>query len=250
MKHPPAPLVTPIYVKTQPETAWPDDTFFYLLTANGLFLGRNHQFFRSCVPARHWPSELRRQEAFLVPTYPRMSRRTIERIVGFFSAVAARYGSEAGVLLVWDQMAKQVQVVVPEQLATVSRNQWGDVFPIGLKYTVPTDLPPTWVLIGDVHSHVDAAATPSSIDDRDETHRAGLHIIVGRLNAEPPSFHVEAVVDGTRFRLATDQVVEAYERRAPRAPQDWMDKVRVRILGSGSGADHAGAPHHEDGDTR
>ena len=61
--------VTPIYVKTDPRMPWPDDTFFYLMTADGLFACRNHKFFRSCVPAPRWPSELARQDTSLNVAY-------------------------------------------------------------------------------------------------------------------------------------------------------------------------------------
>jgi hypothetical protein len=155
----------------------------------------------------------------------------MERIVGFFGVIADLHGSEAGVLLVWDRKRERVRFVVPEQLATISRNRWGDVWAIGLEYQVPTDLPPHWTVIGDVHSHVDGSPHPSFVDDRDENHRAGLHVIVGRIRHDPPEFRVEAVVDGTRFQLKTWDVIEDYERRRTRVPQAWIDKVRIKAYG-------------------
>jgi len=232
MKSPQDRPITPIYLKTQAEMAWPDDTFFYLLSADGLFVCRNHKFFRSCVRAPRWPSELARQEPFLKVAYPKMSRRMIERIVGFFSVVADVHGSEAGVLLAWDEPQKRIRVVVPEQVATVNRNRWGDTFPVGLHYEVPDDLPGHWTIIGDVHSHVDYWPTPSYIDDLDETHRAGVHVVVGRLRLEPPEFHVEAVVDGKRFILRSEHVMEGYRRRETDVPRAWLDKVKIKASGS------------------
>jgi len=223
--------ITPIYLKTQPRMAWPDDTFFYVMTGDGLFVCRNHRFFRSCVPAPRWPSALARQETFLKVAYPKMPRAMIERIVGFFSAVAERHNSEAGVLLAWDEPAQRLHVVVPDQVATVSRNWYGDVFPIGLKYEWPTELPNGWVIVGDVHSHVDHWPNPSYIDDLDETHRAGVHVVVGRIRSEPPEFHIEAVVDGQRFTLRPDQIMDDYRRRRDKVPRAWLEKVRIKTYG-------------------
>lgn len=223
--------ITPIYLKTQPRMAWPDDTFFYVMTADGLFVCRNHKFFRSCVPAPRWPSALARQDTFLKVAYPKMPRAMIERIVGFFSEVADRHNSEAGVLLAWDEPAQRLHVVVPDQVATVSRNWYGDVFPIGLKYEWPTELPEGWVIIGDVHSHVDHWPNPSYIDDLDETHRAGVHVVVGRIRSEPPEFHIEAVVDGQRFILRPDQIMDDYRRRRDKIPRAWLEKVRIKTYG-------------------
>lgn len=232
MKHSEDRLVTPIYLKMQAKMPWPDDTFFYVLTADGLFACRNHKFFRSCVRAPHWPSELARQEPFLNVSYPKMSRRMIERIVGFFSVAADVYGSEAGVLLAWSEPQKRIHVVVPEQVATVNRNRWGDTFPIGLKYETPDDLPADWVILGDAHSHVDYWPTPSYVDDLDETHRAGVHIVVGKIYSEPPEFHVEAVVDGKRFTLRPEHVMKGYRRRDTDVPREWLEKVKIKASGS------------------
>ncbi len=223
--------MTPIYLKTEPEMVWPDDTFFYLVTADGLFVCRNHAFFRSCVPARRWPSELARQDAFLKVAYPKMPRAMIERIVGFFSAVAERHNSEAGVLLAWDAPAARLHVLVPDQVATVSRNGRGEVFPIGLKYEWPAALPEGWVIVGDVHSHVDHWPNPSYVDDLDETHRAGIHVVIGRIFSEPPEFHAEAVVDGRRFLVRPDQIMDDYRRRRSNFPRAWLDKVTIKTYG-------------------
>ena len=39
--------------------------------------------------------------------------------------------------------------------------------------------------------------------------------------------HVEAVVDGERFTLKLQDVVEGYEARAIEVPDDWIDKVVI-----------------------
>jgi len=224
-------LVTPIYLKTQADTPWPEDKVFYLLTADGLFLCRNHPFFRSCVRAPRWPTELARHEPLLAVNYPKLSRRLMERVVGFFDRVAQLHTSEAGVLLAWDPTAKRVRAIVPDQVATVNRTRWGDTYPIGLEYEAPANLPADWTVIGDVHSHVDAAAYASYVDQHDETHRPGLHIVVGRIQYEPPDFHVEAVVDGTRFTVQPDRVIGGYQRRNMNVPAAWLDKVTIKAYG-------------------
>jgi hypothetical protein len=224
---------TPVYVKDRADMLWPEeDKIFYLLAANGLFRCRNHPFFRSSVPAPEGPSELLEQATFLEPRYPLISRHRFEHVVGFFARIALLHGSEAAVLLAWDRTAQRIRVIVPEQVATVSRNWWGDVFPIGLHYEIPADLPRDWILLGDIHSHVNGAAYASATDREDETHRAGLHIVVGRLNREPPEIHIAAVVDGTRFRVRPDVVLEGYERRRMRVPLSWIGRVQVEPSGS------------------
>lgn len=228
MKHPDNRLFTPIYIKSEKDMAWPEhEKAFYLLSGTGLYMCRNHPFFRSCAPVRNWPSELAAHASSLHVNYPRVPRRLFELVVGFFDRIGQLHGSEAGILLAWDQPAKRVRLVVPQQTATVSRGWSGRVYPIGLHYETPADLPANWVLFGDIHSHVDESAYASGTDKHDEAHRPGLHIVIGRINDDPPDIHIEAVVDGTRFRLRTEEVIEGYAKRRLKVPQAWLDKVKV-----------------------
>ena len=220
-------LLTPIYIKPRADTAWPEDSVFYMLTGSGLFLCRNNQFYQSAVPPPRAPAERAKQQSFLAVRYPKVSRRLMEYIVGYFDCVADTHGTEAAVLLAFNKATGRVQIVVPDQVATVSRNGWGTVFPVGVEYEIPANLSPELTLIGDVHSHVDSAAYASYIDKHDETYRPGLHIVVGRLNREPPEFHIEAVTDGTRFTVEPEMVLGGYCQRRTDIPEAWMDKITV-----------------------
>jgi hypothetical protein len=220
--------ITPVLLKTAADLPWPEDErIFYILGRDGLYVCRNHEFFQSCVPAQRGPSELEEQASFLTPRFPTIPRGLFERAVGFFDRVAELHGSEAAVLLVWDGSEQRVRLVVPEQTATVSRAWDGYRCPIGVHYVPPIDLPRDWVPYGDVHSHVRLPAYASSTDKADETHAAGLHVVVGRIQHEPPEIHVEAVVDGKRFVLDAADVIEEYRQRRTNVPQRWLDRVRV-----------------------
>jgi hypothetical protein len=220
-------LVTPVYLKVDDATAWPADKVFHLLTASGLFLCRNHQFFDSCVPAARWPTELADHKAFLKVRYPKIPRSMLEHVVGFFSRVADVHNAEAAVLVVWDAIGQRLRIIVPDQSATVSRNYQGKNYPIGVEYETPTGMPVGWTVIGDIHSHVDYSAYASYTDKHDEQHRAGLHIVVGRIRCEPPEFHIEAVVDGARFSLPAQMIMEGYDRRRIRTPPSWMSHIKI-----------------------
>jgi len=221
---------TSVIVKRSDEMVWPDERMFYILARDGLYICRNHDFFQSCIPASSGPSELVAQTQFLVPQFPMIPCALFERVVGFFDVVAELQGSEAAALLVWDRSESRVRLVVPEQTATMSKAWDGHLSPIGVHYVPPTDLPPDWIPFGDIHSHVDYPAYASPTDKHDETHTAGLHIVVGRLYDEPPDLHIEAVVDGARFALEPDDVIEnfdGYHARNADVPQQWIDRVEV-----------------------
>lgn len=228
MKHPDPRLHTPIYVKSDPDMVWPqDERVFYLLASEGLYLCRNHRFFSSCVPAPGFPCELATQRKFLRIRFPKIPRRLLEQIVGFFARIGAEHGAEAAVLLAWDDPAACVRAVVPQQTATVSSSWSGKPFPMDVHYQMPK-LAEGLTFLGDIHSHVDMSAYASWTDKRDEIHSAGLHIVVGRIQQEPPEFHIEATVDGVRFRVDDPALVFAgYRRRCLDVPQPWFDKVQV-----------------------
>jgi hypothetical protein len=224
----------PIYAKLAENHAWPDDPVFFLLTGEGLFLCRNHPFFVSSVPAPRWPAALATHEASLKIRYPRIPRPLLELAIGFFDAVYRRHGSEAGLLLAWDAAARRVELVCPPQVATVSRSMYGN-YPIGLHYEIP-DLGGR-VLLGDLHSHGDEAAYASHVDRDDErTRGSGLHIVVGRLGdlerGGVPQIHIDAVTDGTRFRVAPELVLEGYEKPDANFPSHWLSQVKVESWSS------------------
>ncbi|HJN08740.1 MAG: hypothetical protein QGG09_08020 [Pirellulaceae bacterium] len=131
-------------------------------------------------------------------------------------------------LLAWDGQQQRIQLLVPRQVATVGVGWNGGNYPIDLHYDTPSNLPASWSIIGDVHSHVYGAAYSSGQDKSDEEYRTGLHLVVGRLDREPPDFHAEYVVDGERFKLEPEEVMVGYDQRNPHVSQRWLRKVRVK----------------------
>ena len=222
-------LFTPLYLKLSHDMPWPEEEkVFYLLTGDGCFLCRNHAFFRSSVPAPRLPVELAPHAPHVKLSYPKLPQRDFERIAGFFDVIGRRHGAEAAVLLAWNTETQTVETLVPPQISIVGSSWNAEPYPIELHYQVPK-LPAHLLTIGDIHSHVDGAAYASHTDRHDETHRPGLHIVVGRIRDEPPQFHIEAVVDGARFEVdSVFSVVQGYKRRrAHEVPQSWIDRVTV-----------------------
>lgn len=227
-KHTPLGLTTPIYIKENADDPWPEDKVFYMLASNGLFLCRDHEFYRSCAAVKKWPSELADQRAYLEPTFPSLSKQTMQEIVGFFGEMARQHQCEVGVYLVHDKTTGEVLVKVPKQLSTVSEGWNNTRYPIGMKYDSLDPLPAHQAILGTVHSHVYQAAYSSGIDIHDEVDKPGMHLVVGRLDQDPPDFHAEAVVDGMRFPLDVFSVIDDYQSPAE-FPEEWMDQVTVKV---------------------
>jgi hypothetical protein len=223
-------MAIPIYLKTDPDMPRPADSEFYLISADGAFLGRNHAFFVADVPVRGFPRGLQPHSAFCRVRFPRLGRAALEYIVGFFDRVYQLYGAEALVLLLWNQRRKRYKVWVPRQEATVWESLNGVRTALDVTYELPVPFPKDHVLVADIHSHCDFAAGASATDKFDERFRDGVHAIVGRIDErEPPEFRVEISIAGSRFQMRFDQMFRGYQRRRHRVPAQWMEAVHVKV---------------------
>lgn len=197
---------------------WPEGVnFFYRIGKNGLFICRDHRFFQSVARASHFPMELGEVESYLMPRYPKIPRIWFEKVVGFFDDIA-KDGAESCVLLYWDTKEEKLKILIPKQTVGTST--------MSLKYDIP-NTPPEWLKIGDIHCHVTFGAKASGIDTADELHGAGMHIIVGKIDDEPPEVHAEAVVEGKRFELHLGDVIEGYKKRRFDFPAAWIHQVTL-----------------------
>jgi hypothetical protein len=218
----------PVYLKTDAEMPRPGDPEFYWLTRSGAFLCRNHPFFTSDVPAKRGVKALAEHEAALVLRYPLVKASMLETIVGFFSRVYELHRSESVVLLYWDLKERRYRVCVPEQEATVGTGWGGRRYPQDVRYQTPIP-PPGCLLAGDIHCHGNMAAYSSYTDRADEVYRDGFHAIVGRIDDEPPEFHVEFAIDGGRFEMQAGQIFEGYQKRRGFVPRQWLEQVQVKV---------------------
>ena len=131
-------LITPLYLKLSDDMPWPEDeSAFYLLSGDGLFMCRNTSFFRSSVPARDWPGELAKHNSFIRLSYPKIPQTLFEQLIGFFTIIGERHGAEAAALLAWNHNTHQVEAIVPPQTATVSKSWVGRPYPIDVSYDIP-----------------------------------------------------------------------------------------------------------------
>ncbi len=219
----------PLYLKTGDDMPRATDSEFYLLARNGLFFCRNHRFFCSDVLCSRGPGCLAEHDVQCQLNFPRIKKTMLERIVGFFSSIYEIHGSEAVVLLAWNQKEQQYRVLVPDQEATVWESYDGHRSALDVHYTVPLVLPPDHLLVGDIHCHATGGAYSSFTDREDEFYKTGFHVVVGRIQQEPPIFHLEFAVDGKRFPAHFEDLIEGYRRRRSGVPRQWLEKVSVKV---------------------
>ncbi|MEK6716708.1 MAG: hypothetical protein AABZ16_04375, partial [candidate division NC10 bacterium] len=102
---------------------------------------------------------------------PAIPGALLQRVVSLFREVYRRHKSEAIALFLYDPATKEYELSVPEQYVAGGH----------LTY-VPGPRPPGKIRVGTIHSHAEADAFHSPVDDGDEAHDDGLHVTVGHLN--------------------------------------------------------------------
>lgn len=217
-------ILTPIYVKTDKNMPWPKDKLFYILSADGLMLCRNHEWFTSCSLAKVGPGELEKQPAFMRPNYPKIPRLLMEKALGFFRLIENEKHWESALILVWNRETNQMELVCPDQKASGA----------SVEYDIPK-LPQHMALLGDIHSHCNFSAAPSMTDEKDEVHRPGLHVVIGYINRKAMDVDIYAVVvvDGNRFEVSAQSVLELPDEAEEGTFPDWVAKCKPLYGGGG-----------------
>lgn len=225
------PLQSRFIIKRDNKFEWPEnEKIFYVISKDGMFVCRDHPFFRSCTRVHRIPRELKPQKRFFVPKFPKLPGIMLDNIVGWFQEVYERYKTEAVALLVWDSIEKCPLVVVPPQITHLHQYGISKSLHGGDVTYEPLPLAPHLSVYGDIHSHMDFGAYSSYTDEKDEEYRPGLHIVVGKLKSQKPEFHVEAVVDSERFDLSmSDAFDRPFHQRRYKYANQWIEKLDVKI---------------------
>jgi hypothetical protein len=222
----------PVYLKTS-DFAEPSDMLYFLVTASGNFLVRKTELFTSITEVRELPGLSAQGEGVRL-RLPRLPRALLEQMYGFFQAVYEQWEGEAIVFLYYSPKSATYRLEAPPQ--TLFRYQtflggWRTQMRVEYGYT---PRPPGFLKVGDAHSHGDLPAFFSCTDDHDDQ-EDGLRITLGNLDRAAPDVSVSFVVNGRRFYLKPENILEPFS--VPLAPPpEWMERVTIRESKFGSSA--------------
>jgi hypothetical protein len=219
----PGPLF-PVVVRDEEYTPPRGAETFYVLAANGLFLERHTPLFSASVPAPAGVPGLTEHAPGLVLRLPRIPSVLVERAVGFFRAVWARWEAEGILLLFYAPALRRFALAAPPQRLTGRVERGRFRADLRLDY-VPCDPPgPEFLCVGSLHSHGAFGARHSAVDAHDERFEAGLHVTVGHVGRTRPEFEASFVVGGCRFPLVPATVLGCFEHARPPLNR-WFDEV-------------------------
>ena len=216
----------PVYVKYS-DFADLSDSIYYLVASDGVFLVKKTALFKSVTQAR-LIAGLESQTASIELLFPRIPRRILEAIYGFFSFVCRRWDGEAVAFLYYSPQTGEFLVDVPPQRLFRFRSKSGWETEGRVEYgALPR--PEGFLKIGDAHSHGRQPAFFSSTDDHDDL-EDGLRIVMGSLHRNVPDIRVSFVSGSYRFGLELEGVLEDFSSTLP-PPAEWTRRVTCRYEG-------------------
>lgn len=193
------------------------DSCFYLVAKDGLYLRKENVAFRASVRLGRisWENHdfgngILDEEEFLEMKLPKIPARIVDEWVTLGRMVRKIHKSEVLLLLFYSPITGEFQNKVPAQ----------EVSPSSVRSKECIPAPDGSFLVGTVHTHPEKAFH-SSVDQKDEEDSDGLHITVGDLDDILLGFAVSAVVNGRRFPLPPEKVMETVE-----IPEEWLQKIR------------------------
>lgn len=201
----------------------------YVVAREGTFLERRTAMYATSVrtsqPVVSLETHAERCTLY-IPGIPRVMSRAM---LAFFVEAYRLHQGEAALVLLYDPRRRRFRWHCPVQTVEVYRSFGRLRSYDSITYEMPLELPDGYVIFGDAHSHGDMLPLPSHVDHGDETHKDGLHVIVGGLGRNrEPQYHIDFVMDGLRFAVAPDIVFDdATCHPFCRAPRSWTKRIRM-----------------------
>jgi hypothetical protein len=206
--------VFPVYVKGA-DGELPDDSLYYWVAGNGIFLVKNHRLFASKTRVAEIPFLPLEAPSFEFKG-PRISCTVLAQVLALFKEVWHRYRAESVVILTFDMAMESYEIEVPHQT----------VGGIHCVYRETPEALSERVRVGTIHSHGHEDAFYSERDDADESFQDGLHLVFGNVDGIP-TLLCSGVADGHRFILDNGAVTEGMPGEDELVP--WKKWVQEQI---------------------
>lgn len=216
----------PFFVKDKGFTE-PALPFYYLLSSEGLFLVKNFPTYRAVIRMEKGLPWLENHTEELNIKFPKVPRHLIEKVAGFFYVVFRLYQSEAIALLYFSPKKKSFKIIIPKQQIDV-RTIANSVYSVyGLDYTLEST-PIDYIRIGTIHSHGDLPAFYSYTDENDSRFDDSLNIVIGNVNRKKPTFFACFMVNGHKFEINTQDIIEGFKQLLLPVPRNWINQILLK----------------------
>lgn len=187
-----------------------NEKYAYIIARDGFYILKRNGLFEACVAVDTIP-ELAEQEQTFTLKAKKIPYELIRQVLAFFYAVYLKHKSEAAVLLCYEN--EEWSVTVPEQRVSAG----------SVKYSLNGNKR----VVGSIHSHPGFGAFASGTDQNDELNHDGLHLIFSRFDEIKPELACYAVVNGVRFELEPEYLIEGIPDPVNLVDSNWLEKVKT-----------------------
>jgi len=178
----------------------PDEQACYIIAKDGIYLKKNLGIIESVIKVNKisFLEALKEQAQLNINKLPAKSCGQIQK---FFKDICIKYhGSEAIVLLYYNQKTGNYRIIAPTQIVSGGTCDFSREESLAIE---------GYNLIGDIHSHGSGSAFHSGTDDIDEkTGVDGLHITFGSVSENDISISASITVNGKRFYVEPNEYLE------------------------------------------
>jgi PRTRC genetic system protein A len=196
------------------ELPHPDSPYFFV-ASDGLYSRRQTAVGIVTQKEKEWPKHLKKADikvATLKYTAPKIPKGVIERAWGFFRYALAKNNSEAEVLILWNDTTNKFRLFAPHQECTYAS--------VHSLYD-PGDIPEKFQVIGSIHSHCDMDAFHSGTDTDDASNFNGVHITIGHVSSDKPSFAAMVMMNGNQWDFDIEAIAVVESISPKRFPNAW-----------------------------
>jgi len=200
----------------------------YRVSRDGLFLRGKNLLGEYWIKQKYFPAHLESMgdwdKGHFTFNAPRIPKEIVGPVLDFFRKVYEKDHTEAEVLLLYNATTKQYKVFVPWQICTgASVHSLYD----------PGEIENEWVVIGSIHSHCNFGAFHSGTDTADASVFNGLHVTIGHVNTNNPSWAVMVMINEQEFEFKDDEDVLEIENLDAldefTAPDEWFAFIKEHV---------------------
>jgi hypothetical protein len=202
----------PVHIK-KPGASLPDDSIYYVVARNGLFLHKESEWASATVPVKQI-AILDNEEPSISLHLPPLDHEIFFQAVQFFRHIYKTMHTEAAVLLHYSADAGWAFSVPSQRVAFAS-----------VRYNANERLD-GYQCVGTMHSHGSMSAFHSSTDVNDEAEWDGVHVTIGGFRHHTDTFAMsaEVVINGHRFPLDAGWFLGLKECETPKSPFAYITK--------------------------
>lgn len=213
----PPPLAVIPATSTDPaDLPHPDNGPYFIIDNEGAYLYKQTFFGRAIVPVRKIDPlpELAASKGMLYYDIPKLPATLLGQAWSFFADVYDKHKIEAMVYIT-HSAERGYRLFVPTQRnGPASVNSDFNLEHIAVDHA----------LVGTIHSHCDFSAFHSGTDDTDAAKHDGLHITIGHVNTDTPSYAAMISVNGVDWNMKLEDVTDGTPPKTPH-PAWWLRYV-------------------------